>query len=95
MPVLDRITIYPVKSLDGVEVATALVLPCGALENDRRWRLVDMERRVVNAKRMPLVQAVRATFLWSQEGNRPGPTVRLSCASSGDGGRRFNLLFIF
>ena len=68
MPVLDRITIYPVKSLDGVEVATALVLPCGALENDRRWRLVDMERRVVNAKRMPLVQAVRATFLWSQEG---------------------------
>ena len=67
MPVLNRITIYPVKSLDGVEVATASVLPCGALENDRRWRLVDMERRVVSAKRMPLVQAVRATFLWSEE----------------------------
>jgi len=68
MPVLDRITIYPVKSLDGVERATASVLPCGALENDRRWRLVDMERRVVSAKRIPLVQAIRATFLWSAEG---------------------------
>jgi len=72
MPVLDRITIYPVKSLDGLELATASVLPCGALEHDRRWRLVDMERRVVNAKRLPLVQAIRATFLWSEEGGEQG-----------------------
>jgi uncharacterized protein YcbX len=62
MPTLDRITIYPVKSLDGVHVETATVLPCGALEHDRRWRLVDMEGRVVNAKRLPLLHAVRATF---------------------------------
>ncbi|MFM7034641.1 MAG: MOSC N-terminal beta barrel domain-containing protein [Planctomycetia bacterium] len=42
MPTLDRITIYPVKSLDGVDVEECRVLPSGALENDRRWRLVDM-----------------------------------------------------
>lgn len=62
MPTLDRITIYPVKSLDGVDVAEARVLPGGALEHDRRWQLVDMEGRVVNAKRTPLVHAIRAEF---------------------------------
>lgn len=62
MPTLDRITIYPVKSLDGVDVETATVLPGGALEHDRRWRLVDMEGRVVNAKRLAILHAVRADF---------------------------------
>jgi uncharacterized protein YcbX len=62
MPTLDRITIYPVKSLDGVDVDEAVVLPCGALEHDRRWRLTDMDGRVVNAKRFPLFSAIRAEF---------------------------------
>jgi uncharacterized protein YcbX len=62
MPTLERITIYPVKSLDGVEVVEARVLPSGALENDRRWQLVDMEGQVVNAKRTPLMHAIRAEF---------------------------------
>jgi len=68
MPVLDRITIYPVKSLDGVDLPAAVMLSCGALENDRRWRLVDMERRVVNAKRLPLVQVIRADFHLDEAG---------------------------
>jgi uncharacterized protein YcbX len=38
-PTLDRITLYPVKSLDGVDVEEACVLPSGGLEFDRRWRL--------------------------------------------------------
>ena len=58
MPTLERITVYPVKSLDGVEVAAARLLAGGALEHDRRWQLVDMEGRVVNAKRMPIVHAI-------------------------------------
>ena len=62
MPTLDRITIYPVKSLDGLDVAEARVLPSGGLEHDRRWQLVDMEGRVVNAKRTPLCHAIRAQF---------------------------------
>lgn len=61
---LGRITIYPVKSLDGVDRDDARVLPGGALEHDRRWRLVDDDGAVVNAKRTPLVQAVRAEFEW-------------------------------
>lgn len=60
MPTLDRITIFPIKSLDGLDVAECRVLPGGGLENDRRWQFVDMEGRVVNAKRTPLLHAIRA-----------------------------------
>ncbi len=62
MPTLDRITVYPVKSLDGVEAAAARVLASGGLEHDRRWQLVDMEGRVVNAKRTALLHGIRAEF---------------------------------
>ena len=62
MPTLDRITLYPVKSLDGVDVEEARVLPSGALEFDRRWRLVDLDGRVVNAKRSARFHAIRAEF---------------------------------
>jgi len=72
MPTLARITIYPVKSLDGLAVEAARVLPGGALEHDRRWQLVDMEGRVVNAKRSPLFHAIRAEFdLAGQGGDGP------------------------
>ena len=59
---LDRITIYPVKSLDGLELVECGVLASGALENDRRWRLVDMDGRVLNAKRSLVFHAIRAEF---------------------------------
>ena len=62
MPTLDRITIYPVKSLDGLEVVESCVLESAALENDRRWRLVDMDGRVLNAKWSPVFHAIRAEF---------------------------------
>jgi uncharacterized protein YcbX len=62
MPTLDRITLYPVKSLDGVSVEEARVLPSGALEHDRRWRLVDMDGRVVNTKRTAAFHPMRAEF---------------------------------
>ncbi len=62
MTTLDRITIYPVKSLDGVAVVEVRVLPSGALDNDRRWQLTDLDGRVWNAKRSPLLHAIRAEF---------------------------------
>lgn len=62
MPTLDRITIYPVKSLDGVDVTEARVLPSGAIEHDRRWQLTDIDGRVLNAKRSPIFHAIRAEF---------------------------------
>jgi uncharacterized protein YcbX len=62
MPTLDRITLYPVKSLDGIDVESARVLPSGGLEFDRRWRLVDLDGRVVNAKRTAAFHPIHAEF---------------------------------
>ncbi|MEO0947471.1 MAG: MOSC N-terminal beta barrel domain-containing protein [Cyanobacteria bacterium J06641_5] len=59
---LTRIVIYPIKSLDGVEVGTARVSAGGALAGDRRWAIVDAEGRFVNAKRFPQIHGLRAHF---------------------------------
>jgi len=60
--VLDRITIFPIKSLDGVEVENAGVLLSGTLENDRRFALVDANGRYVNGKRTAAVHGIRAEY---------------------------------
>jgi len=59
---LRRITIFPIKSLDGVAVHLATILPSGALENDRRFALIDRKGKYVNGKCTPSVHAVRATY---------------------------------
>lgn len=59
---LTRIAIYPIKSLDGVEVGTAAISAGGALTDDRRWAIADAEGRFVNAKRFPKIHRLRAQF---------------------------------
>jgi MOSC domain-containing protein len=61
-PILSRMTIYPIKSLDGLELPSAAVLAEGALVNDRRFALVDGQGRYVNGKRTAAVNRVRARF---------------------------------
>jgi uncharacterized protein YcbX len=46
---LSAIHVYPIKSLRGVAVARARVLPAG-LEHDRRWMLVDEDGRFVSQR---------------------------------------------
>lgn len=60
MPTLDVITIFPIKALDGQTVERARLLPSGALEDDRRYALVDAEGRYFNGKRTPRLHAVRS-----------------------------------
>ncbi len=62
MPQLGSITVYPIKSLDGVACSSARVLESGALEFDRRWALVDADGVWVNAKRTHLIHRIRAEF---------------------------------
>lgn len=54
-----RLTLYPVKSLDGQRVETATVLPSGALDHDRVYALHDADGRILNAKRQPALQRLR------------------------------------
>lgn len=62
MPYLSKILLYPIKSLDGVEVASATVLEGGALAHDREFALFDADGKVVNAKRTAAIHQIRAEF---------------------------------
>lgn len=62
MPFLSKILLYPIKSLDGVEVSSATVLEGGALAHDREFALFDAQGKVVNAKRTATIHTIRAAF---------------------------------
>lgn len=69
MPTLDalkRITVYPIKSLDGIELTEAAITPGGALEHDREFALLDGQGRVLRAKGTPLLHQIRACYDLSQ-----------------------------
>jgi MOSC domain-containing protein len=61
-PVLCRLTIYPIKSLPGIEAPAAALVSSGALAGDRRWAIYDRSGQVVNGKRTARVHALAATF---------------------------------
>jgi MOSC domain-containing protein len=62
MPTLKRITVFPIKSLDGCELPAAKVLQIGALEHDRRYALVDAWGKFINGKQCQAIHAIRAAF---------------------------------
>lgn len=62
MAFLSAIHIFPIKSFDGVSLDAARVLPGGALENDRRFCLVDAAGNWINGKRVPAVLQLRTSF---------------------------------
>ena len=62
MPSLSRITVFPIKSLDGVDVAECPVLESGALLDDRRYALVDQFGKSVNARRVAGIHQIRSSF---------------------------------
>jgi uncharacterized protein YcbX len=62
VPILSRITIYPIKSLDGVAVQSSSITSGGALAHDREYALFDAEGNIVNAKRTAKIHLIRANF---------------------------------
>jgi uncharacterized protein YcbX len=59
---VERITVYPVKGLDGVEIEEARVLEGGTLEYDREFALFDAAGDVVNGKRTDRVHDLDTAF---------------------------------
>jgi uncharacterized protein len=59
---LDRIDLFPIKSLDGVAVESVTILPSGALQGDREFAIIDADQKIVNAKRTGAIQRLRSTF---------------------------------
>jgi hypothetical protein len=59
---LGRILIFPVKSLDGIEVQEAAITAGGILENDRVYAIFDAQDKVVNGKRTARIHQLRCDF---------------------------------
>jgi len=59
---LSRIRIYPIKSLDGVEVDEVRITDGGILANDRVYAIFDEKGAVVNGKRTARVHELRCAF---------------------------------
>ena len=62
MPKLTHITVFPIKSLDGLDLTSSELLSGGALRHDRRWALVDAEGSIVNGGKCQAIHKIRATF---------------------------------
>jgi uncharacterized protein len=62
MPQLARISIFPIKSLDGLTVSKAQILSSGALKGDREFAIIDSAGKFVNGKRNAKVHFLRSTF---------------------------------
>ncbi len=69
---LDRIQIFPIKSLPAVTLEESAVCSHGALQNDRRWALVDKADKFVNGKRTAQIHLLEASFapIWPASGFR-------------------------
>ncbi|SDR20096.1 MOSC domain-containing protein [Natronobacterium texcoconense] len=59
---LERIRIYPVKGLDGIELEEASIVDGGTLARDREFALFDADGEVVNGKRTDRVHDLETDF---------------------------------
>lgn len=59
---LARITLYPIKALDGLDVSEAILTTSGSLVGDRRFAMVDSDGQVINGKRFAQVHKIRSDF---------------------------------
>jgi len=59
---LGRIRIFPIKSLDGLDVNEAKITSGGILENDRIYAIFDEKGAVVNGKRTARIHQLRCEF---------------------------------
>ncbi len=59
---LERILVYPIKSLDAAAVESATIVENGGLEWDRRYAIVDADGEYVNGKRERRIHRLQAAF---------------------------------
>ncbi|MDG5761357.1 MOSC N-terminal beta barrel domain-containing protein [Natronococcus sp. A-GB1] len=59
---VDRLRVYPIKGLDGIDLERAEFVTGGTLAFDREFALVDESGDVVNGKRTPRVHGLETEF---------------------------------
>ena len=76
-PKISSLTIFPIKSLDGLSPGVAPLFSAGGLWGDRLWAIFDQGGEVVTGKNTPRIFSLRAKFtpdlsevsLWSGGGS--------------------------
>lgn len=66
-PILHGITIYPVKSLDGIALQKAMITEGGCLLHDREYAMFDEDGKKINGKSNPLVHTLRSAVDFETE----------------------------
>jgi hypothetical protein len=66
-PVIKCITIFPVKSLDGISLLKARIGAGGCLEHDREYAIIDCNGKYVNGKSNALVHLLRSEIDFEKE----------------------------
>jgi uncharacterized protein len=61
---LAHISIFPIKSLDRIDLQSSEVLPSGTLKGDREFAIFDEFDRVVNGKRTAKIHGIRSHYDW-------------------------------
>jgi uncharacterized protein YcbX len=67
MATLNKIIVYPIKALVGVELPSVEVTEGGTLKDDRRWAMVDRKGQMQNGKNNKHVFSLRPTFDLDEE----------------------------
>ena len=60
-PILQKITIYPIKSLSGQSLQEAVISEGGCLLHDREFTIIDGNGDYVNGKSNPLVHRLHSS----------------------------------
>ena len=66
-PFISHITIYPVKSLDGISLQKAQFVTGGCLHHDREYAIKDSNNKFVNGKSNALVHLLRMNIDFESE----------------------------
>jgi len=62
LPTVDRLMIYPIKSLAGRSVESVSIVDNGGLAGDREFALFDSDNNYVNGKRERGIHSIRASY---------------------------------
>ena len=66
-PKVSRITIYPIKSLDGISLQRGIIIKGGCLLHDREYAIADVNGNFIIGKTNPLVHTLRSFIDFEKE----------------------------
>ncbi len=61
-PTVSRITIYPIKSLDGISLKKGMIIKGGCLLHDREYAIADLDGNFIIGKNNILIHALRSSI---------------------------------